>query len=152
MQKMERRKALGLGMVLSLAVAGTAIADSEGVIKYRQGVMKSLAGHMGAMAMIVRGKVDYGANLGEHARGLHALTRMVPALFPEGSDFGETGALPEIWKKPDDFRSKAEAAEQAAARLAEVAASGDRSAVGAAFKEVGKSCKGCHESYREKND
>ena len=56
---------LAAGMVL----AGQAWAmDSEEVIKYRKNVMKSLGGHMGASAGIVRGKVAFNDQLKMHAQ------------------------------------------------------------------------------------
>jgi hypothetical protein len=45
-------------------------ADSEEIIKYRKAVMKSQAGHMGAVAKIVLGKVDFRDDLLYHARAL----------------------------------------------------------------------------------
>lgn len=131
---------------------GSASADEEGTIKYRQGIMKAQAGYMSAMGMVVQGRADFAANLGDHARGLHVLSKTVPTLFPEGSDFGETDALEKIWQDMDGFRAKAGDAEQAAAELVAATQSGDRGRIAQAYRAVGESCKGCHEDYRRKKN
>ncbi len=140
----------GLFLALIAVGIGTATADEEGAIKYRQGVMKAQAGYMAAMGMVVQGRVDHWNNLADHANGLHALVGIVPSLFPQGSDFGETNALEAIWKNPSDFKAKAEKAEKASADLVAAVRSGDRGKIGQAYKAVGQSCKGCHEDYRRK--
>lgn len=138
--------------LLGMSPASSGESDPEGVIKYRQGVMKAQAGYMAAMAQIVRGKVDYGTHLAGHAKALHRLAQSVPELFPEGSDFGETEAKEKIWEEFDKFKTAAQKAEKAAAELAEAAASGDGKLIGAKFKATGESCKGCHDTYREKRE
>ena len=53
--------------LLAIMAGGThAEADPENLIKYRQGAMSALGGHMGASAQIVRGKVKrLGRNMGQ---------------------------------------------------------------------------------------
>lgn len=138
-------------LLLMLGASVPASADSEGVIKYRQGVMNTLGGHMGAMAMVLRGKADYKDNLLVHAQGLHAMLRIAPNVFPADSDFGETRALAKIWESMDDFKAKASDAEKAAANLVKAAESGDMQGFANAFNDVGKSCKACHKEYREED-
>lgn len=138
-------------MLLCLLV-GQAIADEEGTIKYRQGIMKAQAGYMGAMGMVVQGRADFAGNMADHAQGLLTLSKIVSTLFPEGSDFGETDALDKIWSNKDDFKSKVAAAEKAASGLVAATQSGDPGRIGQAYKAVGQSCKECHEEYRRKKN
>jgi cytochrome c556 len=138
--------------VLGLLAAGAATAaEPEDLIKYRQGVMKSLGGHMSATALIVRGKVPYGARLEAHARGLAALSEDLAALFPEGSDFGETGAKAEVWSKREGFEKASADAARAAQALVTAAGGKDSGAIARAFDGVGKTCKGCHDDYRKED-
>lgn len=141
-----------LSALILCVVAGHAVADEEGTIKYRQGVMKAQAGYMSAMGMVVQGRADFAGNMADHAEGLHRLVKIVPALFPEGSDFGETDALDKIWQNRDGFRSKAAEAEKAASGLVAATQSGDPGKIGQAYKAVGQSCKECHEEYRRKKN
>lgn len=133
-----------------LVAGAAAAADAEDVIKYRQASMKALGGHATAMAQIIRGKVAFSSRLEGHAQAAAALTRDLPALFPEGSDFGETDAKAEIWKKRAEFEKVAADAGKAAESLLAAVRGGDKAAVGKAFEGLSQSCKGCHEDFRVK--
>lgn len=72
----------------------------------------------------------------------------VEALWPQGSDTGDTKAAPAIWADFDAY--KAENAKYAAAVAAAVAAAPqDLAAFQAAFGPVGAGCGACHETYRK---
>lgn len=142
---------LGACAVLAtLSFTAPALADGDGEIKYRQSVMKSIGGHMGGMAGILKGQTGNKANLQTHASGIAALSKIAGTVFPEGSDFGETQALPVIWEKPDDFAKAVKMLQDAADNLDMVAKSGDMAQFGQAFGVLGKACKNCHENFREK--
>ncbi|MCU0935281.1 MAG: cytochrome c [Gammaproteobacteria bacterium] len=134
----------------ALVAGAAAAADAEDVIKYRQASMKALGGHATAMAQIVRGKVAFPARLEGHAQAAAALTRDLPALFPAGSDFGETDAKPEIWSKRAEFEKVSGDSSKAADALVTAVRSGDSAAVGKAFDALSQTCKGCHEDFRVK--
>ena len=51
-----------------------------------------------------------------------------------------------------DFRALSTAMVDIRATLAEAARSGDQAAIAKAFKDVGASCKACHERYKEEDD
>ena len=138
--------------VLSLDTSAVAQdAETEGAIKYRKSVMTAVRGHMGAMAGILKGSGNK-ADLSTHADAMAALTKIAAGGFPPGSDFGDTTALPVIWEKPEDFAMAMKAFQDAAANVATVAKGGDMAAFGQAFGGLGKSCKGCHENFREKKE
>lgn len=141
--------ALGALLVSAAAPAQT---EAENMIKYRQGAMKALGGHMGAMSQIVRGNVDFMDHMGDHARAAAAIARNIAVMFPEGSDFGETDATMAVWDEPEKFQEAAQVSADAGAALVSAAeAGGDRAALAKAFKEFGDSCKGCHEDFRKKD-
>ncbi len=125
-------------------------AQPEDAIKYRRAVMKSQGGHMGAAAEIVRGKVDFAADLGYHAQALEASVRTITKLFPDGSDLGDTRAKPEIWKRRADFDKAAQNTERAAAAFLTAVKSNDKAAIGKNFGALADACKGCHQDFREK--
>ena len=81
------------------------------------------------------------------------LAPQVKTWFPAGTgpDVGKTEAKAEIWQKPEDFAAKARDFEQAAARFQTAARGTDVAAIRAAHGDLGKSCKGCHDLYREKH-
>ncbi len=137
--------------LLGVLVAGAAwAADPEEVIKYRQAAMKALGGHTTAMSQIVRGKVPFNGQLEGHAQAAASLTQDIPAMFPAGSDFGESDARPEVWKKRAEFEKVAGDSSKAAGALAAAVRSGDSAAAGKAFDGFAQTCKGCHQGFREK--
>ena len=70
--------------------------------------------------------------------------------FPPGSgpEAGKTDAKAEIWQKPEDFTAKSRAFNQAATAFQAAAQGSDVAAVRAAYADLGKSCKACHDLYR----
>lgn len=144
-----------LALIATLLIAGTApvqAEEAENYIKYRQAMMKAIGGHTGAISQIMRGKVAPEGDLLMHSLALAALNRNLTRLFPEGSDFGETKAKEAVWSDWAKFEQAAGEAKQATADLAAKAAGGDRRQIANAWKAVGKSCKGCHKEFREKDD
>jgi cytochrome c556 len=71
----------------------------------------------------------------------------IDALWPEGSDTGDTKAASAIWENFDAFKAESEKYAQAVA-AAVAAAPQDLAAFQAAFGPVGASCGSCHENYR----
>lgn len=77
----------------------------------------------------------------------------VPSWFPAGTgpDVGKTMAKPEIWQKPADFAAKSRDFLKAALAFDAAAKSGDAAAAKAAFGDLGKTCKTCHDPYRNEH-
>ena len=137
---------------LRASVAAAAIAAalpcgaSQGDMDYRDHTMEAIGGHMQALSDILRGKVPHEGHLAVHADALASLAEITPTLFPAGSVGGD--ALPAIWENPDDFAKRLDDFREAGASLrAAVETGGD---VMTATRALGQSCKGCHDSYREK--
>lgn len=127
----------------------TALADP---VAERKELMKALGAGVGQLAPIARGEQPYDAekvnaalaSLNETAQKLD-----VAALFPAGSDAGDTAALPAVWENMADFTARFD---KLKADIADVAASApaDQAAVGAALGRIGGNCGACHETYRAK--
>ena len=94
------------------------------------------------------------AQVRQNADVIATLAPQVKTWFPQGTgpDVGKTDAKAEIWQKPDDFEAKARDFETAAAAFKTAAAGNDVAAIRAAQGNLGKSCKACHDLYREKDD
>ena len=147
------KRALLAGLVVMLMTPLVAAGDeSENIIKYREAMMKAIGGHLSASSLIIRGKVSYQDDLKGHADALKQLSADIPALFPEGSDFGETHAKPEIWEKWDDFVKAADTLKASVEKFQVAVDSGDADTIAATFKDVGNGCKGCHKDFREKHE
>lgn len=138
---------LALTVALGLSVLNSAHADEQVIIDYRQGVMKAIGGNMSSLAAVLVDGADYRNNLVHHARFIAEFMQDVPALFPEGSDFGETDALMSVWEKREEFERRAADTRKAADLLLE-AVEKDDEAMALRFRELGESCRACHEDFR----
>jgi cytochrome c556 len=127
-------------------IAAPAHAD-EAVIKYRKAVMEAVGGHTQALAEILKGNVPFSGDAKAHATALAALGQMSGHLFPEGSGKGDTEALPAIWEKPAEFKEVLDGFQATTARLGAAATTDD---IKAAFGDVTKNCKACHDKFRKK--
>lgn len=154
-----QRKVSGIAITALVAVFAvgssmTAIAETsaEDAKDYRQAMMHAMGGHMSAISMNVRGLVEDHGFMAEHAEALAHAAAELEYIFPAGSDVDDSEALPAIWDEPDAFAGVIADAEQATAAFSEAAASGDKEAIDAAFREVASACKGCHDRFRMDDD
>lgn len=141
--------ALGIGAFSADTLADPSPEDAK---DYRQAVMSSLGGHVSAISMHLRGLVDYQGYLAKHAEALAMTASELEQVFPEGSNVGDSEALPAIWDDSQAFAEAVAQLKEATAAFAEVAASGDEAATGSAFRDVGQACKGCHDRFRKDDD
>ena len=135
--------------VASVGFAGFAAAD-ENAIKYRQNHMKAMGAHFGAISAALKGEAGKPEHIAGHAAAVAGIGAIAGDLFPAGSGEGKTNALPAIWEQPGEFEKAWMALRDASANFAKVAAGGDMKATGAAMGAVGKSCGGCHKTFRKK--
>jgi cytochrome c556 len=133
--------------------AGTPVGkeDAARIMHERHEGMEAI----GKATKTVRRELEGGspnlATVRESAAKLEQLAQQSKGWFPAGTgpDVGKTGAKPEIWQKPEDFSAKENGFVQAAKAFKAAAAGNDLTAINAAFANLGKSCKACHDSYRK---
>lgn len=142
--------AFGIAATLAGAAVATAAVKPEAAINYRQSVYTMIGWNFGPMAQMVKGKTAWdAAEFSKHAERIAALTPQLMEGFPEGSSTGaKTEAKPDIWKNPDDFKSKMDDLVKQSRMLAEVAKGGDEAKMKEQFKTTAGSCKSCHDKYR----
>ena len=131
--------------------SNSAFAQSEGMIKYRKNVMKSTGGHMGAIIDILKNGLPLTAHIVDHARSINQNNKMTLSMFPKGSGLGDTKAKLVIWENWGKFESAAIDSVRESAKLAKVAESGDMGAFAKQVRATGKTCRGCHKTFRERN-
>lgn len=141
--------ALALAGALVAGPAMIVSAQTADPLKARKDNRQELRKSMGAIKGVVDAKGD-AKTIAPMAEGIVKLEQAHMALYPAGSDKGETKALPVIWTDMAGFRAASKATEDAAANLAKVAAAGDIAGAGAAFGALGATCGGCHDKYRAK--
>src|SRR5215212_9306538 len=141
-------------VLIAACVAGTSWAqDVASVVENRQNVMKAQGKDMAAIKAYVDDKGDLPA---AQAAGADLVQQVgkIPTLFPKDTGMaqlpGKSYAKPGIWAESDKFTAAHKAAQEKAEALNAALKTGDKAKITAAHGDMGKSCAGCHEPYREK--
>jgi cytochrome c556 len=129
-------------------------AEADKAINARQAIfkeMKDLNAPIGEM--LRRQKPVDPAVVAVNAAKLAELGGKIPAAFlvdTRGFTATKTGALDGIWASQAEFKTKADALVTAANAAAAAGKSGDVAATQGALVAIGRSCGGCHDSFRQK--
>lgn len=152
------KKWFKMGMAgLLVCGAGSVVAQDakpEKAIEYRKAVFEVMAWNFKPLGEMVKGKIPFDkAAFAKHAERVGMLSSMPWEGFVKGSEKGgKTEAKPEIWQKWDDFKAKGETFEKEITKLVEVAKTAEKlEDVKAQFGETAKTCKGCHDEYKEED-
>ncbi|HKK30596.1 MAG TPA: cytochrome c [Alphaproteobacteria bacterium] len=144
-------RALFPAAALAACLASPALADADAAIKYRQNAMKAVGSQIGSIVAILKGEVDNKAALAQHAALMGAVTSTaitIPAFEPNtaGVDSRETTATANIWTEWAKFGEGLLAMEKAGQAVAVAGADVTFDEI----KELGATCKACHDDFREK--
>ncbi len=140
---------------LSLAAHAQQAAKPETLIKSRQSAFQLVA----YQSSRIKASLDGTYNKDEVARAATTISAIansgLGALFPAGTEQGkgwrDTAVKPEFFK--DSKRASELTAEfaQEASELAKVAQSGDAAAVKTQYAKLNRTCKACHDDFRNKD-
>lgn len=118
-------------------------------IAARKDVFEQYKKTFGAMGKTMKGETPYSKNeFAKLAAHLDELAQLPWQHFPQGSDKGKTEARPEIWSKPDAWKTAISDHKAATAKLKQVATTDDMAAIKAQFGATQQTCKACHKSFR----
>lgn len=140
---------------LILAISMFALAGSAAFadpVLDRQALMKERGKIVGSLNKVVKGEEPYDAVAVLSAlQALQANAEKfdVAALFPAGSDDGDTTAAPKIWQDMPGFKA-AEDKYLADVKAAAAAAPADVDALKPQFGAIAANCGACHQSFRIK--
>ncbi|GEO39054.1 cytochrome c [Skermanella aerolata] len=134
-------------LIFSGALFSFGVNAAEDSLKVRKEGFEATKKSFGAIKKILEEGGDL-SGAAASAQSINAFSKQVPALFPAGSDKGETKAKAAVWSNGADFGVKAQAFEAESAKLVQAVASGDKAAVQKQFGAVGGTCKACHDTYR----
>jgi len=141
--------ALLLGAVTLDAAAQ---AKPEVLVKQRQAAMTLQGKYLGPLGAMAQGKAPFNAQIVQRNAGyLEVLSKMPWDGFDPSTKGEKSAALPAVWEKAGEFKQAQERFENEAAKLVQVAKSGDEGAIKAQIGATAKSCGGCHENFRQKN-
>jgi cytochrome c556 len=142
--------ALAVGAIVFATIAIGQNSSPTDVILERQQGMKD----MGAAFKAVRDQLRQASPDMEIIKtagdNIKKNADLIANWFPRGTgtEAGvKTGAKPEIWSDAGTFDKKRADLVAAAGPFAEVTASGDKAAIGAAVRPLSRTCKGCHDMF-----
>lgn len=132
------------------------VADMEpqAIVKARHDNFEEIGDAFKAIRGELEGSEPDYAKIATQAQIIDTNAGKVGDYFPEGTgpDAVKTEALATIWEKPEEFSAAVDKLTTASATLLTAANAADASAVGAAVKDLGSSCKSCHDQFREEDD
>ena len=145
-----RGSLLAATLLVFLPTHSSAQSALEKAIRARQSGYFLMGQHMSRIGATVKGELPFDkSNMAISAELIDLVSRVVIDNFPEGSDKGTTRAKPEIWKEAPRFRQLAQASQVEVTKLKTAVQTGDIQAVKVAFGTASKSCKACHEAFRD---
>lgn len=148
-----KRLLLAVTTVAGLAASLPAAAQfqkPEDAVKYRQSAMFVMANHFGRIGAMANGRAPYDAATAAANADIVATISRLPFIgFVEGTASTQKGgANAKVWSDKAGFDAAAKKMQDETAKLAAAAKTNNLDNLKAAFGEVGKTCKGCHDDYR----
>jgi cytochrome c556 len=142
----------GLALVVGggYGAAVFAQAKPDVLVKQRQAGMTMVGKYWGPIAGMASGKTPYNAEtVARNAPILEVLSKLPWDGFNENTKEIKSKALPAVWTDNAKFKTASDRMQSAIAQLSKVS-KGDEATVKAALADVGKTCGGCHDDFREK--
>ncbi len=149
---MYQKKLIGLTLAALLACPALSSADAlEDAVDYRSGVMEVMGWNLRQIGAILKGDQPMDPKvLARRAQDLNSAAHLdILAGFPEDSVSDESDAKDEIWLDWETFTEHLDNVRRHAKALAEAARKNDPQATSAAFNELRKACKACHQDFRK---
>lgn len=141
------------GLLTAALVAMPAVqaqsSDPAALVDQRQARMKALGASMKTLSGFAKGEGN-AADARRAGSVVGAAGRAMPGWWPRGTARGvsDSEAAPAIWTDTAGFRQRLLAFQRAASAMESAARTGDSARVGAALRDLGGSCKGCHDGFR----
>ena len=144
------KKTLIAALLASVTLTAVAEVKPFQATEYRRGVFKAVKWQFGPMADMMKGKKEFSAaEFVQRAENLAALSKMPLEGFVPNSYARGTRALPGIEQDWETFTSLMTDFERNTEALASAAASGDKGQIKPAFIQVAKTCKSCHDKFKD---
>ncbi len=132
-----------------LASQAVTFKKTEDAVKYRQSTFSVMATHFSDIGAMVKGDKAFDAKEAQANADVVLMLSALPwAGFGPGTEGGK--AKPVIWKEMDKVRAGAQDLQKAAADLKAATASGQLENIKRAFAATQKTCKACHDAYKDK--
>ena len=140
---------LACGLLASVP-AHAQFAKPQDAVKYRQSAFTVMAASFGRIGAMVQGKAPFDAKAAlQNAEVVAFMSHLPWQAFGPGTDLPDSHAKPEIWKEMDKFKADADKLQQLTPKLVAAAKTGKLDEIKVVFGETAKTCKSCHDSFRE---
>jgi cytochrome c556 len=158
MEIMPNSSIFSLGPIL--VVAGSLLAlpgcsdepkdnHPDQLVTKRREVFKQFGKTLEPMGLVARDRQPYNPReFNVSAEELNKLASQPWAYFTPDSNYLPTRAKPEVWSKPADFKAAQVQYQVTVQQLLKASQAGDLDAIRVAVDTVQKSCKSCHDSFR----
>jgi len=140
-----------LACTLVLSACSDAAKDThpQQLLTKRVAVFKKMTQTLEPLGQVARGRKDYvKPEFVEGAQALKDLASQPWAFFTADGNYPPTHAKPEVWSQPTEFKQAQDKFLANVDKLVTVADSGDLPTISTAVNEVEKSCKSCHQQFR----
>ena len=141
---------IGMAGLFAALPASAQFAKPEDAVKYRKATFTVMANHFGRISAMAQGKVPFDAAAAAANAEIVATMSMLPySAFPEGTQGSEKGTPKlNVWSERAKFDEAAKNMQGEVAKLVAAARSNNLDALKAAVGNTGKSCKACHDNFR----
>ena len=144
------RTILFAAAVVSSVPAMAQFQKPEDAAKYRQGAFTVMGAHFGRLGAMASGRAPYDAKMAQdNAAVVEFMSKLPWAGFTAESQSVKSKAKADVWSDKAKFDQGAEKMMVEVAKLNVAAKTGNLDALKAAFGETAKTCKACHDAYRE---
>ncbi len=135
--------------VIALGASASLAHAQDDVIAKRKALMKEIGQKAEMAGNILKGKAPYDTATAKAIFATFSTNiKGFGDLFPEGSDLGDTKALPEVWTDRAGFDADIAKFEKA---VAENAAKAETEAgFKPAFMAVAETCRSCHQTFKSR--
>jgi cytochrome c556 len=135
--------------VIAFALVAPVAVFAQDAIKARKDDMQLMRKSVAAVKAVVDGKEGPEAALAP-SQALEDMSKRLLAVFPAGSDQGETRATALIWSDQVGFEAAVANFNTAASALLVASNAANLDGIKSAFDGVGRACGACHDKYRSK--
>jgi cytochrome c556 len=143
--------ALALTLGAGYSLTTFAQAKPETLVKQRQAAMTLQGKYWGPLSLMAQGKAPYDAAVvARNAGYLDVLAKLAWDGFNPNTKDVKSQALPAVYTDTAKFKEAQDRFQSEVSKLVAVSKGGDEAAVKAQLAATGKTCGGCHESFREK--
>jgi cytochrome c556 len=142
-------------LILLATLSAPAVATPADDARIRKDHFHDLGAAFKAVTDTLRGPAPQLGAIQQAAARISKAAHDQYLWFPAGSGMQpgvKTSARPEIWSKRDDFHKAQDDFARQAELFQRVTGSANIDAIRSQARQLGASCKGCHDTFREEDD